>query len=224
VSEDLWQHGTPVWARVLVRTVCGEAGLPEPALLWRSANRVTSSGVTHRAARRVSVTAGTDPIDVRLTLLHELAHWLTAPASGTARRARSSRRGGNVHHGRVFYEAAFALYTRYGLSAAESLEREAARYPSALRHAVALGLPGAVEAHRHRLAALRLRRRNRAWRIAVPEHRVSLARDGRWWVCGTCGQRMVARALVRARRRAGRERHVLWTRAPVEGGDTRADG
>jgi len=38
--------------------------------------RPGSSGVTRRSAGSVSVTAGTDPIDQRLTLLHELAHWL----------------------------------------------------------------------------------------------------------------------------------------------------
>jgi hypothetical protein len=203
--------GAPPWARELVSTVCAEAGVPEPVLGWRRAARPNSSGVTRRAVGRVSVTAGTDPLDARLTLLHELAHWLTVPLAGMARRP-ARRRGRSVHHGRAFYAVALPLYLRHGLTADDALQREAARYPGSLRHAAALGVPGAADALRARLDALRVRRRG-GWRIVVPEHPVRLARDGRWWACRTCGQRIVARALVRALRRPGRERHVLWSRA-----------
>lgn len=184
--------------------------MPEPLLRWRRGRRPSSSGITQRAKGFISVTAGSDPVDARLTLLHELAHWLTAPAAGVALRTRR-RRPRSVHHGRTFYTTAFPLYLRYGLSAADALQREAARYPGSLRHAAALEVPGAGAALRERLAALRERRRA-GWRVAVPEHAIRLARNGRWWVCSVCGQRLVARSLVRARRRPGRERHVLWSR------------
>jgi hypothetical protein len=202
--------GAPPWAQELVNAVCADAGVSEPVLGWRRAARPNSSGVTRRAAGRVSVTAGTDPLDARLTLLHELAHWLTAPPAGMARRPARGRQR-SVHHGRAFYSVAFRLYLRHGLTTDDALRREAARYPGSLRHAAALGVPGAAAALRVRLAALRARSRG-GWRVLVPEHPVRLARDGRWWVCHTCGQRIVARALVRALRRPGRERHVLWSR------------
>jgi hypothetical protein len=48
----------------------------------------------------------------------------------------------------------------------------------------------------------------------VPEHAITLARDGRWTVCATCGRRIVGRNLVRLRR-GGRQRHVLLTREPA---------
>jgi hypothetical protein len=163
-------------------------------------------------AGRISVTAGSDVLDTRLTLLHELAHWLS-PASAT----RVRRRRRVPHHDRAFYAIAFPLYLRHGLEPAEALRREAAHYPSSLRHAAALGIAGAAESLDARRAVLRGRRRS-PWRVVIPEHRVSLIRDGRWWACATCRHRIVGRALLRARRRAGRERHALWGRG--EAADT----
>jgi RNase P subunit RPR2 len=149
------------------------------------------------------VVAGTDPIDQRLTLLHELAHWLL-PAS-----ARRRRRA--PHHDRRFYEVAFGLYRSYGLTDAESLSREASHYPSSLRHARSLRIAGADEAWREHLLTLRRRRLARApMRVLVPEHRVQLVRDGRWTVCAVCRQRIVGPNLARMRRRGGR--HTLFIR------------
>ncbi|HKO33307.1 MAG TPA: hypothetical protein VJY85_06140, partial [Candidatus Limnocylindria bacterium] len=67
----------PAWARSLVLAVCAEADAPLPRLTWRHRDRPTSSGVTRQSAGMVSVVAGRDPLDQRLTLLHELAHWLS---------------------------------------------------------------------------------------------------------------------------------------------------
>ncbi|HEX2194620.1 MAG TPA: hypothetical protein VHK63_06675 [Candidatus Limnocylindria bacterium] len=156
--------------------------------------------MTRRHAGNVAVSAGLDQMDQRLTLLHELAHWLTLPARGPRRRA--------VHHDAAFYSAAFALYQRHGIPDAVALRGESARYPSALRHARWLGVPGADAAWHDRRAALRDARRARGpLRVLVPEHRVSLVRDGRWTRCATCGVRVVGPVLRRLRRRGGR--HVL---------------
>jgi hypothetical protein len=190
----------PAWARSLVLTVCAEADAPLPRLVWRHRYRPTSSGVTRQSAGVVSVVAGRDPIDQRLTLLHELAHWLTP--------APSRRRGRTRHHDAAFYTTAFALYRRHGVPDAAGLAGEAARYPSSLAHARRLGVPGAEEAWRDRRTALRDRARRRPpRRVLVPEHVVRLVRDGRWTRCAVCGIRVVGPNLRRLRRRPGR--HVL---------------
>jgi hypothetical protein len=152
----------------------------------------------------IAVRAGSDPLDQRLTLLHELAHWLAPPP----------RRRGAAHHGRAFYRIAFELYRRHGLTDEDALRLESTRYPSALRHAVALGVPGASAALADRLEVVRSRPRRR-WRVLVPEHAVRLARDGRWHVCSTCGQRIVAGNLARVRRARRPIRHVLMTAVPA---------
>lgn len=190
----------PAWAAELLGLVCAEAGVAQPALRWRRAARPSSSGVTRRREGTVAVTAGHDPLDQRLTLLHELAHWL-APA---ARR----HRGRVAHHDAAFYRVAFPLYLRHGIPGPEALAREGGRYPSSLRHARAMGVPGAEEAWATRRGALRERAAKRSpMRVLVPEHTVRLVRDGRWTRCGVCGVRVVGRNLARQRRRGGR--HVL---------------
>ncbi len=190
----------PPWARELVRAVCAATGVEEPAMRWRHAPRSASSGVTRRLAGSISVTAGTDPVDQRLTLLHELAHWLEP--------APRRRRGRVVHHDARFYAVAFDLYRRHGIADAEVLDREGGRYPSALRHARALGIPGADAAWHGRRVFLRERARQRPpTRVLVAEHTVRLVRDGRWTRCGICGVRVVGPTLARLRRRAGR--HIL---------------
>jgi hypothetical protein len=191
---------SPAWAHALVADVCADAGVTPPRLAWRRRRDEHSTGVARRGEGIVAVRAGTDPLDQRLTLLHELAHWLTPPP-------RRRRRGG-THHGRVFYRVAFGLYGRYGIGPADALRLESARYPSSLRHAVELGVPGAAALLAERRAVARATPR-RTWRVLVPEHAVRLVRDGRWTVCGTCGQRVVAGNLARIRQARRPVRHVL---------------
>jgi hypothetical protein len=192
----------PAWAGELMRTVCLEAGAPIPRLAWRRRAGEHSTGLTRRTDGILRVRAGTDPVDQRLTLLHELAHWLAPVERRRRRRA--------THHGRVFYTIAFALYRRHGVPDADALRLESSRYRSALTHAVALGVPGAgasLAAHR---AALRAGPRRR-WRVLVAEHPIRLERDGRWTVCATCRQRLVGQHLSRVRRARRAVRHVLMT-------------
>ncbi len=190
----------PPWAADLVADVCTAAGVPAPTFRWRRAARSASSGVTRQEAGVVVVTAGTDPLDQRLTLLHELAHWLGPRA---ARRRRRT-----AHHDAAFYVIAFELYRTHGIPDAEALDREGGRYPSSRRHARALGVPGAEEAWRRHRGALRARARQRGKpRVLVAEHTVRLVRDGRWTRCSVCGVRVVGPVLARLRRRSGR--HIL---------------
>lgn len=190
----------PAWAQRLVELVCAEADVAPPTLTWRRRRSDHSTGVARRSAGTIAVRAGSDPMDQRLTLLHELAHWI-GPAP-------SPRRRGATHHGRAFYRIAFRLYRRHGLAAADALHLESARYPSALQHAAALGVPGAVEVLAERRADLRERPRRR-WRVLVPEHAVRLERDGRWHVCAVCRQRVVGANLARIRGARRGVRHVL---------------
>ena len=192
----------PDWAVELKDVVCASAGVAPPTLRWRRRNAEHSTGITRRTDGIVAVRAGAHPLDQRLTLLHELAHWLTPVAPRRRRRA--------THHGRDFYAIAFGLYRRHGLSDADALRLESARYRSALRHAVALGIEGAEASLAEHRAALRARPRRR-WRVLVPEHAVRLAREGRWSVCATCGQRVVGSNLARIRRGRRSVRHVLMT-------------
>ncbi|MEP6807221.1 MAG: hypothetical protein ABI978_01330 [Chloroflexota bacterium] len=190
----------PGWAGQLVRDVCAAAEVSPPILRWRRARRSASSGVTRPASGSIAVTAGTDELDQRVTLLHELAHWI-APQ---ARR----RRGRMAHHDRPFYAIAFSLYRMHGIPDADALSREGGRYPSALRHARALGVAGAEDAWLDRRAMLRETARvRRVPRVLVAEHTVRLVRDGRWTFCAICGARIVGPVLARLRRRSGR--HTL---------------
>lgn len=189
----------PEWARELVVAVCADAGVGPPRLAWRRRRALASTGVTRRHDGMIAVRAGSDELDQRLTLLHELAHWLAPPP----RRARRA-----VHHGRAFYEMAFGLYRHHGLADADALRLESARYRSSLRHAVALGVPGATAALAEHRSSIRARP-PRHWRVLVPEHRVQLERDGRWTVCATCRQKVVGINLARIRRARRPVRHVL---------------
>jgi hypothetical protein len=192
----------PAWALALVETVCADAGVAPPRLTWRRRAATHATGVTRRGDGIVAVRAGTDALDQRLTLLHELAHWLSPPPRRARRRS--------MHHGYAFYGIAFGLYRRHGIPAADALRLEAQRYRSSLRHAVALGVPGAQTALAEHRATLRARPR-RTWRVLVPEHPVRLQRDGRWTVCATCRQRVVGVNLARIRRARRPIRHVLMT-------------
>ncbi len=194
---------TPAWATELVAMVSADARVAQPQLSWRRRSGDHSTGVTRRHDGMIAVRAGTDEVDQRLTLLHELAHWLS-PVPRPGRRA--------VHHGRAFYEVAFELYRRHGLADADALRLESARYRSSLRHAAALGVPGAVAALAAHRSSIRARPRRR-WRILVPEHRIVLERDGRWTVCVTCRQRVIGINLARIRRSRRPVRHVLMTAA-----------
>ncbi len=194
----------PAWASDLIAAVCAAAGVePPPIVRWRRRSGAHASGITRPTLGILAVSAGSDELDARLTLLHELAHWIAPRPRRVRRRA--------AHHDRAFYVRAFPLYRACGIPDAEALAREGSRYPSSLRHAVALEVPGAAAALAERRA--RVRAAHRPWRVVVAEHRVRLVREGRWTVCLTCGARIVGAQLARIRRRRPPARHVLFARA-----------
>jgi hypothetical protein len=195
----------PAWARELLDRVCADGGVTPPRLAWRARAAEHSTGITRRNDGMIAVRAGGDPLDQRLTLLHELAHWLS-PSPPRRRRVRS------VHHGLAFYATAFDLYRRHGIPDADALRLESGRYRSSLAHAAALGVPGASAALAEHRSEIRARPRRR-WRVVVPEHAVRLERDGRWIVCATCRQRVVGVNLARIRRARRPIRHVLMSAA-----------
>ena len=87
----------PAWAHELLSVVCADAGVAPPRLLWRERHGGPSTGVARRSEGTISVRAGSDALDQRLTLLHELAHWIApdGPSSGPQNgppRARLLRR------------------------------------------------------------------------------------------------------------------------------------
>ena len=177
----------------------------EAGVLVIQATRFTSDdasgfAISEQTLPIIAVNRADAPTRRTFSLLHELAHWV-APQ---ARR----RRGRVAHHDAAFYGVAFGLYQRHGIPAPEALAREGGRYPSSLRYARTLGVPGADTAWRERRSALRERARaRRPVRVLVPEHTVRLVRDGRWTRCGVCGVRIVGPVLARLRRRSGR--HLL---------------
>jgi hypothetical protein len=68
----------PSWAEELVRQVYTDEGRDDvPVLRWQVKYRKGSSGRAYLTQNRISVTAGQDPVDQKLVVLHECAHQLT---------------------------------------------------------------------------------------------------------------------------------------------------
>lgn len=97
--------------------------MPLPVLTWRRRSRqksywvtshtlgrrASSSGRYYPAEYRIVLTAGSERRAQKLTLLHEIAHWLTPSDRG---------------HGDAFWIKAFELYRRYGVPMRYAQQRE----------------------------------------------------------------------------------------------------
>ena len=107
----------PEWAQKLTLQVCQDYAVKIPAVKWSVKDRKVSSGRAYseqesrtRAVNYdVSVVAGALMIDTRLVLLHELAHF-TNPIG--------------EHHGYNFWNRAFDMYDKYGVSLMYAYNRE----------------------------------------------------------------------------------------------------
>ena len=103
----------PPWAERIVKDVARARRRRPPAIRWRRARTRRSAGSadSHLSwnGGGVSVAAGRDPVDQRLVLLHELAHWLGHPGEG---------------HNRAFWTRAWKLYRRYRVPIHYALARE----------------------------------------------------------------------------------------------------
>ena len=105
----------PVWAERIVREVARSRRRRVPELSWRRTRRLRSAGSADSPLRAgvggISIAAGRDPVDQRLVLCHELAHWLGPPAEG---------------HEMAFWLRAWQLYRRYRVPIHYALAREGA--------------------------------------------------------------------------------------------------
>lgn len=121
----------PAWAERIVREVARARRRPAPALSWRRTRRRRSAGSadSHTFDDRagISIAAGRDPIDQRLVVCHELAHWQGKPDEG---------------HTIEFWLRAWRLYRRYRVPVHYALAREGA-------------YEGAVQAYRKLLSSKR---------------------------------------------------------------------
>jgi hypothetical protein len=126
----------PTWAENIVRDVARRKRRPGPTLRWRRSRRRRSAGSADSPLGlkngTISVVAGRDPVDQRLVLCHEIAHWLGKPYEG---------------HSLAFWRRAWRLYRRYRVPIYYALAREG-------------DFHGAIQAYRHDLVARRRASRN----------------------------------------------------------------
>jgi hypothetical protein len=128
---------TPAWAWELNREVSTDQGVPpvEMLVFWRSRRRHTTGRHWKRwrdGKSRISICAGTTESEHRGVLLHELAHHV------------STQRGSRGHHDERFWQIAWALFQRYGVTSG-FMEREFQYRARAARVAIQMGVPGALE-------------------------------------------------------------------------------
>jgi hypothetical protein len=127
---------TPSWASELLVIICKQYKRKPPKLHWHQAKSYRSadwqpvngkmvlvnvvkkarSGSSGYASPHhgIHVFAGTDPVDQRLVLLHEAAHWLTKPRKGS-----KTAWGHTVK----FWATHFALCDKYGVDLQVALAR-----------------------------------------------------------------------------------------------------
>jgi len=94
----------PIWAMDLVRCICEAHGRPVPTFKWRRREKNYSTG--HCSRTRIVVTTGPDPRKAKMTLLHELGHWIVGPEHW---------------HDDTFWDMCLKLYQDNGISREEYL-------------------------------------------------------------------------------------------------------
>jgi hypothetical protein len=103
----------PAWAERVISEVARSSRRSPPEMHWRSTRRRRSAGSAcdepSGEADTISIAAGRDPIDQRLVVCHELAHWLVGPADG---------------HSPRFWRRAWQLYRRFRVPIHYALARE----------------------------------------------------------------------------------------------------
>jgi hypothetical protein len=93
---------TPDWAMELTEQVAATHKIVVPHLSWKQSGEDESSGVYYRKRLAATITAGTNPEEARMVVLHEMAHHL-AHVLGRAEKG----------HGDAFYFICWALYLAY---------------------------------------------------------------------------------------------------------------
>lgn len=90
----------PEWATELIERVCRDYGRkPAQIRSWSHRPDQYSTGTTWDRDRTISIREGTDPLQARTVLLHELAHYLVHPKHD---------------HDKVFWVKAWELHIIYG--------------------------------------------------------------------------------------------------------------
>src|SRR5574341_510517 len=94
----------PRWAWNLVQKLCAEHRVGLPTVLWSQRRRRTLGWYCHiYAPFEVSIVEGRDRIDARLTLVHEMGHYI--------RLQKNAADGGE--HDEAFYAFLWQLYRRH---------------------------------------------------------------------------------------------------------------
>lgn len=103
----------PAWAERIVREVARARRRRPPELHWRRSRyrRSAGSAIGYAPGQEniISIEAGRDPMDQRLVVCHELAHWMSRPEEG---------------HTSAFWRRAWKLYRRYRVPIYYALARE----------------------------------------------------------------------------------------------------
>lgn len=64
----------PEWATPIIKEVCRQHKRKLPKMKWIRRNRKCSSGICY--PRSITICAGTEQLDQKQVLLHELSHWI----------------------------------------------------------------------------------------------------------------------------------------------------
>ena len=136
-------RNTPKWAQLLVERVWRDEGRSGqlPAVNWRRSSLYSSSGTAWPSKNRLTINAGRGRHDHKLVLLHELAHLLTTHK-----------------HSSAFWDKAWELFRRYGVSVKYAKEREGTYRAGAL-----------IAYRRHVKAKAKARRNRKAPTVVTPK-------------------------------------------------------
>ncbi len=103
--------GTPEWAQNLILDALIFLKFSDlPDIRWRHSKRLDSSGLCY--PDHISIMAGRDRVDLKLVILHELAHWVLP--------TRASHEG----HTKRFWDLAWQLYRAFDLPIRYCKKRE----------------------------------------------------------------------------------------------------
>lgn len=103
----------PEWATPIIKEICFLYTRKLPKMKWMKRNRTCTSGVCY--SKHIVICAGTDLLNQKQVLLHELAHWILA---------KRRRRGRRYGHSVRFYKLLFDLLKYYECFEENYLTRE----------------------------------------------------------------------------------------------------
>jgi hypothetical protein len=110
----------PAWASALIGRVCSQHRRRVPHVRWRRRTAPWTSGAVYYDSTGISIVAGTDVAQLRLVLLHELAHYIVGPAH---------------QHDERFWRLCWELYRRHSVELGYAWAAETAYRKGAARYA-----------------------------------------------------------------------------------------